>query len=55
MPQLYQQMACPARMGANLHSYPAGLKSGELTLEGSFCGGQTRFFDHFTILIDDRD
>jgi hypothetical protein len=53
--QILEQMACPTRVSTDLHGYPAGVETGELALQGGLCGGQARFFEQFTIRVENGE
>src|SRR3990170_2183812 len=55
MPELLEQVAGPAGVGASLHGYPAGREAGELASEGSFIGGDAGLFDEFALRVEDED
>jgi hypothetical protein len=55
MPKILQFLACPARVCADFHCYFAGRNARELLLEGFSRGGQTRFFNQFTLLVKESN
>jgi len=50
-----EKMTDPTGLCSDLHGRPAGREAGELSLEGGFTCGQTGFFDHFSILVEDHN
>jgi hypothetical protein len=52
--EIFARVTSAVKVNSNLHADPAWPEVGELGMERRPGDGQTRFFDHFTVPIEER-